>query len=55
MAACANKIKGEIWESKKTVEKGLHRPMVMDGGEGEKLKKCCVIEDIEHQRGGNKK
>ena len=25
--------------------------MVMDGGKGKKLKKCCVVEDIEHQRG----
>ena len=29
---------------------GLHRPMMMNGGEGKKLKKCCVVEDIERQR-----
>ena len=24
--------------------------MVMDGGEGEKIEKCCVVKDIEHQQ-----
>ena len=24
--------------------------MIMDGGEGKKIKKCCVVEDIEHQQ-----
>ena len=32
------------------VKKGLHRPMLMDGVEGKKLKKYCVVEDIEHQQ-----
>ena len=40
----------EIQENNKTVKKGLHRPMVMDGGEGKKLKKCCVVDNIEHQQ-----
>ena len=29
---------------------GLHRPMILDGGKGKKLKNCCVAENIEHQR-----
>ena len=24
--------------------------MIMDGGKGRKLKHCCVVENIEHQR-----
>ena len=48
MAACANKIKREIQENKRTVKRGVHRPMIMDGVEGKKLKKCCVAENIEH-------
>ena len=38
-----------IQENINRLKRGLHRPMVMDGGEGEKLKKC-VVKDIEHQR-----
>ena len=34
---------------KKRVRRGLHRPMLMDGGKGKKLKKCCVVKDIDHQ------
>ena len=44
------KSKEKIQENKKRVEKGLHIPMIMDGGEGKTLKKCCVVENIEHQR-----
>ena len=43
-------LKEKIQENKKTVKKGLHRPMILDGGEGKKLKNCCVFENIEHQR-----
>ena len=32
------------------MKKGLNRPMVMDGGKINKLKECCVVEDIEHHR-----
>ena len=38
-----------IQENKKRAKRGLHIPMVMDGGKCKKLKKC-VVEDIEHQR-----
>ena len=44
------KSKYNIQENKNTVKKGLHIPMIIDGGEGKKFKKCCVIEYIEHQR-----
>ena len=44
------KSKEKIQENKKAVKKGLHGPMIMDGGEGKKLKKCCVVKDIEHQQ-----
>ena len=44
------KLKEKIHENKKTVKKGIHIPMIMDGGEGNKLKNCCVVENIEHQR-----
>ena len=44
------KSKDKIQENKKTVKKGLHRPMIMGGGEGKKFKKYCVVEDIEHQQ-----
>ena len=30
--------------------RGLHRPMLMDGGEGKIRRKYCVDEGIEHQR-----
>ena len=41
----------KIQENRKRVKRGIHRPMLMDGGEGKKLKTICVVEDIEHQRG----
>ena len=44
------KSEDKIQEYKKMVKKFLHILMVMDGGKGKKLKKCCVVEDIEHQR-----
>ena len=31
------------------VRRGLHIPMVMYVGEGNMLKNCCVVKDIEHQ------
>ena len=36
--ACSKKSKEKIQENKKTLKKGLHGPMIMDGGEGKKLK-----------------
>ena len=33
-----------------TEKKGLHIQMVLDVGEDKKLKKCCVVENIEPQR-----
>ena len=42
------KLKEKIQENQKTVKKGLHRKMIMDGGEGKKLKNC-VVENIETQ------
>ena len=44
------KRKEKIQENKKTVKKCLHRKMRMDRGEGKKLKNCCVVENIEHQK-----
>ena len=44
------KTEDKMQVNKKRVIRGLHRPMVMDGGEGKKLKKCCVVKDIEHQQ-----
>ena len=43
------KLKVKIKENEKTVKNVLHRPMILDEIEGKKLKKCCVVEDIEHQ------
>ena len=43
-------LKYKIEENQKTVKKGLHRQMIMDGGEGKKLKNCCVVDNIEHQK-----
>ena len=40
----------KIQGNKKSLKKGLHIPMVMDGGEGKRLKKCCVVENIENQQ-----
>ena len=50
MVACANKIKGESRRKSEDSKKGLQRQMIMDGGEGKKLKKCCVVENIEPQK-----
>ena len=43
-------LKDKIVENHKTVKKGLQRQMIMDGGEGKKLKNCCVVENIEPQK-----
>ena len=40
----------KIQVNNKRVKKFLHRPMVIDVGKGNKLKICCVVEDIEHQQ-----
>ena len=37
----------KIQENQKAVKKGLHRHMIIHEGEGKKLKKCCVVENIE--------
>ena len=50
MAVYAKIIKGEILENKKTAKMGLHRPMIMYGGKGKKLKKRGGVNDIEHQK-----
>ena len=50
MAACAKKIKGKNRKNQKTVKKGLQRQMTMNGGEGKKLKDCCVVENIEPKK-----
>ena len=50
MATCAKKIQEKIQEYQKTIKKSLHRQMIMDGGKGNKLKKCCVVENIEPQK-----
>ena len=44
------KLKEKIQENQKTLEKVLHRQMITDGGEGKKLKNCCVVENIEPQK-----
>ena len=43
-------LKYKIQKNWKTVKKSLHRKMIMDGGEGKKLKNCCVVENIEPQK-----
>ena len=43
-------LKDKIQENQKTVKKSLHRQMIMDGGEGKKLKNGCVVENIEPQK-----
>ena len=40
----------KIQENKNRVGMGLHREMIMDGGEGKKFKNCCVVENIEPQK-----
>ena len=44
------KLKEKIQENHKTVKKGLHEQMIMDGGESKKLKNCCVVDNIEPQK-----
>ena len=44
------KLKEKIQENQKAVKKGLHRQIIMYGGEGRKLKNCCVVENIEPQQ-----
>ena len=43
-------LKEKIQENHKTIKKGLHIQMIMDGGEGKELKNCCVVENIEPQK-----
>ena len=43
-------LKDKIQENQNMVKKGLHIQMIMDGGEGKKLKHCCVVDNIEPQR-----
>ena len=50
MVACTKTLKEKIQENQKTVKKGLHRPMIVDGGGGKKLKNCCVVDNIEHRQ-----
>ena len=44
------KLKEKIQENQRTVKKGLHRQMIIDGVEGKKLKNCCVVDNIEPQK-----
>ena len=44
------KLKEKIQENQKTVKKGLQRQMIMDGGEVNKLKNCCVVQNIEPKK-----
>ena len=44
------KLKDNIQENHKTIKKSLHIKVIMDGREGKKLKKCCVVENIEPQK-----
>ena len=43
MAACAKKVKYKIEENQKTVKRGLKSQMVMDRGEGKKLKNVVLL------------
>ena len=43
MTACDNKTRREIQENKKRVKRGIHRPVVMDGGEVKKLKNVVLL------------
>ena len=45
------KTEEKIKVHKKRVRRGLHRPMLMDEGKGKNVGKCCVVKDIEQQRG----
>ena len=40
----------KIQENQKTIKKGLHRHMIMYGGEGKNLTNCCVVDNIEPQK-----
>ena len=44
------KLKEKIQENHKTFKKGLHRQMIMDVEENNRLKQCCVVENIEPQK-----
>ena len=44
------KSEDKIHENKKSVNKGIRRPMITDGGRGKKFKKYFFVEDIEHQQ-----
>ena len=46
MAACAKTIRRKDTGNNKRVKRVLHRPMIMNGGKGKKLKKCCVVNGI---------
>ena len=48
--ACAKTIKKKIQENQNAVKKGLHRQMIIDGGESKKLKICCVVGNIEPRK-----
>ena len=43
-------LKDKIQENKKMVKRGIPRPMIIDGGEVNKLKTICVVDNIEHQQ-----
>ena len=50
METCAKTIKGDNTRKSEDSKKFLQRQMIMDGGEGKKLKNCCVVENIEPQK-----
>ena len=52
MAAFANKIKRGIQGNNKTVKKGLHGPMIIDGGEGKKFKNVVLLRQVGASQGG---
>ena len=43
-------LKKKIQENQKTVQNGLDRKMIMDGGEGKNLITFCIVENIEPQQ-----
>ena len=42
-SACAKTIKIENTGKSDAVKKDLHRQMIIYGGEGKKLKNCCIV------------
>ena len=50
IAACAKKTEDKMQVNKKSVGRGMHIKIVIDEGKGKKLKKKCVVKDIEHQQ-----